>query len=345
MLELEHEQLVDHHLLLPPLLVSELAVSVPIPPRPALAGWYRVARDADRILFEHGGSVVTLEGRAASSLVPALVPLLDGSRTVEEIIEALGAKVAPATTQALELLAQNGLLLDGVQPAPLSSANGETATFVAESGRQTTPAAALARLASSDVAVAGGAAIGEVVARQLEDAGLARVPLLPLERGDAGNDLLVVVPEPQEVGGLVDLNEQRLALSRPWLQVLPHDGRVFTVGPLFVPGASACYRCYRLRRGACSGFEADFELIEQEPSRAASPPPLAVVAAGLAATISLRWLGAGDATLPGRFYTFETGVILGLGYHQLLRVPRCPTCGSGHGPMPSPWFKEAPRDG
>ena len=47
------------------------------------------------MLVEHGGTVVTFEGGGAATLLPELVPLLDGSRTVDELEEAMGRPVAP----------------------------------------------------------------------------------------------------------------------------------------------------------------------------------------------------------------------------------------------------------
>ena len=96
------------------LLVSTDAASAGrVPERPALAPWCRLAEDGRRVLVEHGGTVVTFEGRAAEALLPRLLPLLDGTRTVEDVESVLGRPVAPAIAKALALLAANRLLVDG----------------------------------------------------------------------------------------------------------------------------------------------------------------------------------------------------------------------------------------
>ena len=77
-----------------------------IPSRPALAGWCRVVEDGPRLLVEHAGTLVTLEGRAVRALLPSLLPLLDGTRTLDEVTAALGPPVEPAVLRALALLAQ-----------------------------------------------------------------------------------------------------------------------------------------------------------------------------------------------------------------------------------------------
>lgn len=345
MLELELLQLVDRPLLLARLLVSNLATgAASLPERPALAPWFRLVRDGHRLLLEHGGALVTFEGTAVRRLLPALVPLLDGSRTVEGIVEELGEPVAPATNRALKLLAHNGLLLDGPQPRPTDAPAAGAAAFVAAATRRSISPAEVAELASARVAVAGSSQSADLVAGLLRDSGLDGVTRVDLD-DDETDGLLVVAPGRAQVGELRGLNQRRLAVGGPWLQVLPHDGRNVVVGPLFLPGSSGCYACYRLRRGACSGYEPDFELLEVEPTRAASTAAVDAIAAGLAATIAVRWLAVRDTTLPGRLYTFETGIILALGYHHLHRVPRCPVCGPGDAPMPSPWFKATGRAG
>ena len=84
-----------------------------MPLLPRLAPWYRLVEDGDRLLFEHGRSVVVLEGGAVRALFPRLLPLLDGSRTLEQIVARIGTPAAEAVGQAIDLLAAHGLLVDG----------------------------------------------------------------------------------------------------------------------------------------------------------------------------------------------------------------------------------------
>lgn len=313
-----------------------------IPERPALAPWYRLTAADGRLLLEHGGSVISFEGKAASLLLPSLIPLLDGSRTVDEIVDAIGTAVAPATRRALTLMADKGALLEGRQPSTADGPASEAAIFAAETGGPS-PAQVLATLALGEVSVAGTSSTAEEIVRILEATGLRPVRTVGMREAGHVDGLLVAAPNEEERAELTSVNTRRLELVRPWLQILPHDGRFVVVGPLFAPPSSACHTCYRLRRGACSGFESDFDAIEGEELRAASPAPLVAVAGGIAAALALRWLAWADPTLPGRFYTLETGAVLGLGYHQVLRVPRCPSCGIGSAPMPTPWFNEKAR--
>src|SRR5919199_611482 len=80
---------------------------MPIPRRPLLAPWYRLVGDGDRLLLEHGQVVVVLEGAAVRTLLPALLPLLDGTRTVDELVDRLGAAAREAIELALATLASH----------------------------------------------------------------------------------------------------------------------------------------------------------------------------------------------------------------------------------------------
>ena len=308
-----------------------------VPERPALAPWFRVARGEDQLLLEHGGTVISFDGRAAGLLLPSLLPLLDGSHTVHDIVEKLGEAVAPATRKALELLSERGALLEGRQPSRDAGPASDSAVFVGALGR-VAPDEALARLSKTRVAVGGSSTVARALVRVLSEAGLANVQRVELDDAETRAELLIAAPGPDELTMLRSLNERLLDRKAPWLQVLPHDGRIVAIGPVFVPGVSACYACYRVRRGAGSGCEEDIELVENTPPRAGAPSPITMIAAGIAGILALRWLGAEDPTLPGRCYSLETDAVLRLHHDVVLRVPRCPACGAGGASMPTPWF-------
>lgn len=300
--------------------------------RPLLAPWWRAVEDRDRLLFEHAGHVVELNGRAVRALLPALVPLLDGDHTVHEIVEILGDAAEAPTTKALALLDAHGLLVEG--PA----SGGDAACYVA-SVCATTPAAASAELTGSRVGLFGSAPAGAELSRLLGLAGVETDPWTSMDAAPSSVDLIIAAPAAAEVEQLQDLNSQCLRDAKPWLVLLPTNGRFAAVGPLYVPRQTACHACYLLRRGATSGYEDDFPRLEGQPVRAPMPRAASMVAAGLGALVCLRWLGARDPTLPGTLYALELQGTLALTRHRVLRVPRCPACGVPS-PPPSPWFRE-----
>ncbi len=312
---------------------------MPLPERPALAPWCRLVEDDSRVLVEHGGTLVTLEGVAARALLPRLLPLLDGTRTRDDLAGALGHAAAPAVDNALALLAEHQLLVDGPaldEDRPAAPA----ATFAAAVAGSTAPAAALDALESARVAVLGSGPTARELARLLSVSG-SRVETLSRDREPAAGSFVVAAPEHDEVDALPGLNALALRRRDPWLQVLPFDGRFVIAGPVFVPEASACHACFVTRRAAASGYDEDFDVVERTPCRAPLPAPLVSVAAGLAALLAVRWLTTADPTLPGRFYALEAATVIGLRFDRLLRVPRCAACGPHVQAVPSPWFETA----
>jgi bacteriocin biosynthesis cyclodehydratase domain-containing protein len=299
---------------------------------PLLAPWWRVVDDGDRILFEHGGRMVELRGRAVQALLPVLLPLLDGAHTRADILRRLGSAAAPSVDKALVLLDDHGLLTEGPDVEEDAASR-----YVASVCVGTTVSSAHERLTHSRVGVWGGSLAAAEVVPLLESAGVATTASVPDDPADL--DLLVAAPAPDQVAALDDVNARRLDDGVPWLAVLPHDGRVTTVGPLVVPGQTACHACFLARRGATSGYEPDADRVHSHPVTAPAPDAIGVAVAAIAALLALRWLAARDPTLPGVAFAFETGGDPALTRHRVLRVPRCPACGPD-GPPPNPWFKE-----
>jgi bacteriocin biosynthesis cyclodehydratase domain-containing protein len=159
-----------------------------------------------------------------------------------------------------------------------------------------------------------------------------------------GADLVVVAPRSTELRALDGWNRRCLRESTPWLAVLPCDGRVAPVGPLFVPGETACYDCFRIRRASTCGYAEEFWSLEASPAEAPDALPVRRAVAGIASWLVLRWLVGQDPSLPGVVHVFEVGSSLTLAVHHVWRVPRCPSCSEASGVAPpSPWFDGALR--
>ena len=311
-----------------------------IPTLPYLAPWYRIARTDDEVVLEYGQRIVCLAGRAGAVLMPVLLPLLDGTHTLDEIVEVLGEPARPAIEAALERLDEHDLLLDGPPlshdvPTPLSA----TAKFlVALRPREVALGDAVASLRSRSVAVVGSGPTAVEVARLLRQSGML------VRRADSissGVDLAVCAPASAQLPSLGEWNEQALASGQPWLQVLPFDGRYASVGPLYVPGETCCFECFRLRRRANLDAGDELALLEATPAVYPTPPMLQAVVGGIAATLALEWVVLHDHHVPSAFYAVELGQVLGVSLHHVHRVPRCPACsGLEDVSAPLPWHKE-----
>lgn len=312
-----------------------------VPERPFLAPWYRIAASEQKLVVEYGQRVVCLEGRAAERLLPALLPLLDGTRTIEEVVEIVGAPARAAVEHAVEELAAHGVLADGPPlpddlPRPLAG-TVELLASLKPAGRPLGETAEA--LTRASVAIAGSGSGAVEIARLLRLSGVS------VERVDAvegGWDLTVCAPSAPELPHFGDWNAQALEAGAPWLQVLPFDGRYAALGPLYLPGDTCCYECFQRRRAANVDFGQELRLLEHAPAAYPAAPAVDSVVAGLAALLVLRWLILGDHYVPGAFYAFEPGAPLGLSLHHVHRVPRCPACsGLGDTAPRLPWYKEA----
>jgi bacteriocin biosynthesis cyclodehydratase domain-containing protein len=313
----------------------------PLPALPYLAPWYRVATGPGKVVLEHGQRIVRIEGGAADRLLPALLPLLDGRRTVAEIVAILGPPVRPAVEQALEALSAHGLLEEG---PPLSDDLARpvagTAQLLASLRPGARPLAETgAALAACSVAVAGDGLAGGEAARLLRAGGAS------VERADGvigGVDLTLCAPSGSQLTRLVEWNAQALKARAPWIQVLSFDGRYAALGPLFLPGDTCCYECFRLRREA--NLEGGAEpLLDGASATDLTAPAHDAVLGGLAALLVANWLVNDDHYAPAAFYALELLPTLALTLHHVHRVPRCPACsGLADVSPPLPWYKEAP---
>lgn len=297
-------------------------------------------------MFEYAQSTIVLEGRAVQTLLPVLLPLLDGRRTVDEINEVVGRAAAPAVAHALTLLDERGLLIDGpALPESMTEPAADTVHFLAattHARRLDDPAQLLARV---KVAVAGAKPLGDEIADLLRASGLTDVsqPDWTSVDASAAPHLVVAAPTPPELPRLEEWNRRALAARTPWLQVLPFDGRMTAIGPLYVPGETACYECYRRRRAANVAYPvADYWALEASPASYPSPPPLRHMAVGLAAMLALQWLSdrlgnEAQSRVPATMHALTWSGTVQLDSHPVHRVPRCPVCFPDDLGTPSPW--------
>jgi|GEM_PF-2561081 len=147
----------------------------------------------------------------------------------------------------------------------------------------------------------------------------------------ASSDCVVFASEHPGSVAFHAMNEVALELGTPWLAV-SMDGSEATIGPLFLPGQSACYNEYEVQaESSCWGVKDEYLTYREAMARGdlgsehLSLPSYSDIAAGLAATALMRFLIGGKAILLGRSirYDFER---LSVDTEEVLRLPRCPAC-------------------
>lgn len=272
--------------------------------------------------------LLVLEGERGHSafrgrLFPSLSPLLDGRRTVPEIVDALEDEAEVLDVHfGLTLLHQEGVLVDGDDGRPPAQvAFGDLLGLG--------PDTHVARLDRAAVGVRSLGASPDALRAALEEVG---VPIV--EDGH----LEVVVVDDYLRDELEELNARALDLERPWMPVRV-IGAAAWVGPIFAPGESACWACLarRLRQNRplrefvkIHGGAAAGERVSTHPPL----PSIERVASGLAATWVLRWFLSEEsgerAGLTGELITIDPRT-LAVDRHPVARLSDCDACGGSGG--------------
>jgi bacteriocin biosynthesis cyclodehydratase domain-containing protein len=285
-----------------------------------LQPWLATVELGDRIGLYHGERLVELAG--PRSLTTDLLRLLDGSRTETQILDELPDAQRAAAGRALGALREAGVLRAGHLLPTSDERTALAHALAAAQPRPTDPAALADRLAAASVAVVGDGRSAVLAATLLSPAGLATTTN---EDAVGRVDLVVAAPGPSARVELHELGRRCHDAGQPWLPVVPFDGAVALVGPLVLPGRSACFECTLLRRAAAVEYTDDAASLFDD----APPPPtpwfVDALAAATAVAVALQWIGCLDPRLPGEVRIVDAGQ-LAVSAERVLRVPRCPLC-------------------
>jgi SagB-type dehydrogenase family enzyme len=199
------------------------------------------------LLFEGARGTQILNGRAARGFIPALIQRLDGTRHFSDLLHAFAPVPPQSVHDALALLYSRGLLEDGVaeidDPA-LADCAAFCGRYIDVTRVNRNRGEALSRLASTRLAWAASDAAARSLSHALQGQGIGSLRHLqdPDQLTDLP-DLLILVSEGDDA-----LTQEWLALA--WQRRFPvlHariTRDVVEIGPLFMPGKSACYSCLR----------------------------------------------------------------------------------------------------
>jgi adenylyltransferase/sulfurtransferase len=153
-----------------------------------------------KVLFRSFSGTVMLSGGFVSSVLAALVPQLDGSRPVEELLREVRADFQPEFEHFLRVMEEKGFLQQGSQRGAEQQMLSRTPISPGELAYWSlhTPRAdeAVASLAESTVVVAGLGGVGTAVARTLAASGVGQLVLVDPQvvapsdaDGDIGRDI------------------------------------------------------------------------------------------------------------------------------------------------------------
>ena len=245
-----------------------------------------------------------------------VIMLLDGSRQREQILAEASARGVPEAVceRVLTLLAAAGILID-FPAGPLRSIQPElrhqllpllaTASLCAQDGDG--GARLLARREATAVEVRGCGPVAATLTDLLAQSGLTLAGVRDSgSRRMVSPDLIVLVGH-QSPSQTADL----LSVQIPHLAVCAEEA-IGVVGPLVLPGRTACLRCLDLAR--TDGDPAWPLILAQRAQRSADPPACdAVLATSVAAQAAAQVLAFADRSAAGRLIIdgFDAGLQAG----------------------------------
>ncbi|MFJ5884132.1 TOMM precursor leader peptide-binding protein [Kitasatospora cineracea] len=274
---------------------------------------YVVDGEAVYLVSERGVSVV--DGRLAQ----ALAPLLDGTRTAEQIGAALDGVVPADKLRAGVDKLRAGGWVTAADPAT----DRPGAAFFEMAGQDGDTAMAALRTATVRVEVHG----------ELDPAPFLAALAAAGVTVDQDAEFTVALTDDYLHPGLAERNRQALADGRPWLLARP-VGSIVWVGPVFEPdgveqNGSGCWECLAHRlsanRQSLSYLQHRLGQDQPIPTTGAHLPATLALGTQLAALETAKWLAGARPPQPA-VTTLDT-VLLESEKHVLVRRPQCPSCG------------------
>ncbi len=253
------------------------------------------------------------------ALYEKLIPLLDGSHSIDSIIELLSADYKKAQVYfALITLQARGYLCEAI--SHLSPAE---ASFWAELEVDPEKARRLVETSRVEV-IALGSVDSSSVLQALQANGI------PLAEVEEESTLTLVVCDDYLNDELIELNQHLRQQGRRWLPLRPR-GRQFWLGPLFRGDQPGCHTCLARLLRRHRKVERFVAAQRGDPlssfiPRAASEASTQMVAQ-LAALEVKRVLANATPVCDGHLLSFDCADYSSL-RHQLLVDPHCQVCGS-----------------
>jgi len=261
--------------------------------------------------------VTTLRG----VLADVLVPLLDGTRSLSEILRAASPVLTSAEAEdGLARLSEAGLLRFS-DPAPAATATDPVAEAYWDlAGLDGTRTAAGLTGSRLRVLPLGGVDAAPVLAAGRESG---------LGLTDADAELTLVLCDDYLSPELERVDAEHRAAGRPWL-LTRLCGYEPWIGPFFRPGEGACWSCLAHRLAQHRGYEESLQRALSLDGPLARP--FASLSAGRAMAAqsavleAAKWLAGLRYADQGAIRTVDT-LSLTTRAHTVSRIPQCASCG------------------
>jgi ribosomal protein S12 methylthiotransferase accessory factor len=279
--------------------------------------------DGVTYLFSERG-MTTLRGAEIS----ALTRLLDGTRSLDELMHDTSQHLARETVEAVVAQLNEAGLISIRKPDVTNSADAPTLAYWDTVGLDAD--AAVESTATKSIAVFTVGDVDAVAAwSAFRAAGLAVTAGLPLDPAQLDVDLPVVLCDDYLNPCLGEMSEAMQVAGIPWLLAKPAGGQVW-IGPFFEPATTGCWYCLadRLRQHRQAESCAIAELGRQDPVRppVASVSPLSSAAMDMVVLEATKWL-AGQRYRGQHSVWVMDSVDLSTRHHEVRARPQCAHCG------------------
>ena len=286
-----------------------------------------VIRPGEGVLLLNENASRVLRG----DLYERLIPLLDGTRSADQLVEELTPEFSTAQVYfTLISLQSRNYLCQG-----LRTLSPQAAAYWSDLGLDAEQAVALiqaSRVALQPLGLPDGHSTLKQMGQALANLGLTVVD------AEAEADLTVVVCETYLHPDLDGLNQRLRQQGRRWLLIKPH-GRELWLGPFFDPQQPGCWACLErllIRQRQVEQFASAVEQTSLDRiSKPLQAPGGAVVACHWSALEVARILADASPQTSNHVVTLNLADYSS-NRHALVVDPHCPTCGCPVEPRSTP---------
>ncbi len=254
--------------------------------------------------------------RLHGTLYEHVAPLIDGCRSLEEIIEQTADRLSAAEVYyVVDQLEKQGFLVESHDLMPAADA-----AYWELQGIDSRVAAQ--RLAKTGVAVS---ALGNVAADLLD---LQSIGVQVCDLVEA--QLRIVLTDDYLHTDLSEYNRNAIANGQPWMLVRPTGSQIW-IGPIFHPERTGCWECLAQRLRNNRRVEV---YVKEKKSRVGSTPVFRAatqatwqIAGSFAANEIASWIAHGGfSKLEGKILSIDL-LTHAMQTHTLVRRPQCHACG------------------
>ena len=323
---------------------------VSLPQKPRLAPWITSVDLGDNRMQLRGAEFsFTLQHPLFIETFQSIHSLLDGKRTVEEILASRDPKYLPTTiTFLLKILRANGVLQEGIvdlpEPLPPETLQERENQVQFFSHFVLDPVSTLTQLHKARIGLIGADSIVKKIRKGLLDMGFSSPSefayvdkgktLQPSHFKDEiarqlnGVEFLIACQDSAHFRFFEAINTACLETQTRWTHVAI-SGTKGIMGPTFIPRQSACYTCYDKRLASNAPDLQDYLSYQKQVDSPLSEGYLSPLWTTLSEQVVLEMTRIISGFAPpktiGRLYEFETTTPL-VKSHDVFRLPRCFSC-------------------